>query len=220
MGGYDIFVTRYHTATDSYLAPENIGMPFNSPYNDYLYAIDEYNNLGWFASDRFQPEGKVCIYLFIPNATKQVYNYEGMDPKALIQLAQLKEIRQTWSDEERIASARKRLEQVLNSNNSNTPQPQVEFTFVVNDEQVYHKVDDFRSTEAKQLFHTYRQVDNAYRQQELKLQALRKRYAMGTEQEKQSLSPSILDQEKRIDNLRILVEQKANEVRAAEMKAH
>lgn len=220
MGGYDIFVTRYHTATDSYLAPENIGMPFNSPYNDYLYAIDEYNNLGWFASDRFQPEGKVCIYIFIPNDTKQVYNYEGMDPKALIQLAQLKEIRQTWSDEERIASARKRLEQVLNSNHSNTPQPQVEFTFVVNDEQVYHKVDDFRSTEAKQLFHTYRQVDNAYRQQELKLQALRKRYAMGTEQEKQSLSPSILDQEKRIDNLRILVEQKANEVRAAEMKAH
>lgn len=22
-------------------------MPFNSPYNDYMYVIDEFNNLGW-----------------------------------------------------------------------------------------------------------------------------------------------------------------------------
>ena len=71
LGGYDIFVTRYNTNTDSYLTPENVGMPFNSPYNDYMYVIDEYNNLGWFASDRFQPEEKVCIYVFIPNSSKQ-----------------------------------------------------------------------------------------------------------------------------------------------------
>ena len=44
MGGYDIFVTRYNTNTDTYLVPENVGMPFNSPYNDYMYVIDEYNN--------------------------------------------------------------------------------------------------------------------------------------------------------------------------------
>lgn len=36
MGGYDIFVTRYNTNTNSYLTPENVGMPFNSPYNDYI----------------------------------------------------------------------------------------------------------------------------------------------------------------------------------------
>ena len=40
-------------------------MPFNSPYNDYMYVIDEYNNLGWFASDRFQPEGKVLSLIHI-----------------------------------------------------------------------------------------------------------------------------------------------------------
>ncbi|MFR3186749.1 MAG: hypothetical protein ACLTOV_01045 [Phocaeicola sp.] len=43
-----------------------MGMPFNSPYNDYMYALDDFNNLGWFATDRFQPEGKVCIYVFAP----------------------------------------------------------------------------------------------------------------------------------------------------------
>ena len=83
IGGYDIFVTRYNTNTDAYLAIENVGMPFNSPYNDYMYAIDEYNNLGWFASDRYQPKGKVCIYVFIPNSSKQIYNFETMEPDSL-----------------------------------------------------------------------------------------------------------------------------------------
>lgn len=75
------FVTRYNTNTDTYLVPENVGMPFNSPYNDYMYVIDEYNNLGWFASDRYQPEDKVCIYVFVPNDSKRTYNYEAMEPE-------------------------------------------------------------------------------------------------------------------------------------------
>ena len=99
MGGYDIFVTRYDTNTDSYLMPENVGMPFNSPYNDYMYVIDEFNALGWFASDRYQPEGKVCIYVFIPNSSKQVYNYESMDPNKMISLAQLHSIKDTWTND-------------------------------------------------------------------------------------------------------------------------
>lgn len=48
MGGYDIFVTRYDSDDNTYLRPDNIGMPFNSPYNDYMYALDDLNNLGWF----------------------------------------------------------------------------------------------------------------------------------------------------------------------------
>ena len=52
LGGYDIFVTRYDADNKTFLKPENIGMPFNSPANDYLYAIDEINNLGWLVTDR------------------------------------------------------------------------------------------------------------------------------------------------------------------------
>ena len=79
LGGYDIFITRYDSEDDTYLRPNNIGMPFNSPANDYMYAIDETNHLGWFASDRYQPEGKVCIYVFIPNDSKQVYDFENTE---------------------------------------------------------------------------------------------------------------------------------------------
>jgi hypothetical protein len=117
MGGYDIFVTRYNTNTDTYLTPENVGMPFNSPYNDYMYVIDEFNNLGWFASDRYQPEGKVCVYVFIPASSKQVYNYESMDKNKLIKLAQLHSIRDTWTNESLVADARKRLQETMQESN-------------------------------------------------------------------------------------------------------
>ena len=52
LGGYDIYVTRYNTEEDQFLHPVNIGMPFNSEANDYFYIVDEYSNLGWFATDR------------------------------------------------------------------------------------------------------------------------------------------------------------------------
>ena len=74
IGGYDIFMTRYDSRSGSFLKPENIGMPFNSEANDYMYAIDEANRIGYFVSDRRQPEGKVCIYIFIPQETRKTYD--------------------------------------------------------------------------------------------------------------------------------------------------
>lgn len=53
MGGYDIFVIWYNINIDIYLVLENVGMFFNLFYNDYMYVIDEYNNLGWFVFDRY-----------------------------------------------------------------------------------------------------------------------------------------------------------------------
>ena len=46
IGGYDLFVTRYNINSDTYLAPEQLGMPFNSPYNDYMMVFDEVKGLG------------------------------------------------------------------------------------------------------------------------------------------------------------------------------
>ncbi|MDE6285580.1 MAG: hypothetical protein K2L99_01125, partial [Muribaculaceae bacterium] len=68
LGGYDIFMTR-RTDDGEYLQPQNVGMPYNSPANDYMLAIDENAGLGWWATDRNAPEGKVTVYTFIPSAT-------------------------------------------------------------------------------------------------------------------------------------------------------
>lgn len=196
MGGYDIFVTRYNTNTDTYLNPENVGMPFNSLYNDYMYVIDEYNNLGWFASDRFQPEGKVCIYVFIPNNSKQTYNYETMDSEQLIRLAQIHSLKETWKDKNAVTEALQRLEAVIN----HKPQERraIDFDFVIDDHTTYHLLGDFKSAKAKQLFQRYQQLEKDFNRQEEKLDGLRQQYASSTKQEKAKMTPAILDLEKRV----------------------
>lgn len=76
LGGYDIFVTRYDADSKRFLRTENIGMPFNSPANDYMFIIDEHTRLGWFVTDRRQPEGKVCVFIFRPSDTYDTYPYK------------------------------------------------------------------------------------------------------------------------------------------------
>ena len=175
MGGYDIFVTRYNTNTDSYLMPENVGMPFNSPYNDYMYVIDEFNDLGWFASDRYQPEGKVCIYVFIPNSSKQVYNYEGMDPDKMISLAQLHSIKDTWTDTDAVKGARERLRTAANAKPQTTKKH--DFQFIIDDHSTYYQLDDFRSPQAKASYGKYNQLEQSYKQLQEKLEDMRSEYS-------------------------------------------
>lgn len=97
LGGYDIFFTRYDSDSKSFLQPENIGMPFNSTANDYMLAIDDINQVGWFASDRHQPEGKVCIYMFVPSTVRENYDSSEMDDEKLESLAKLNSIADTWA---------------------------------------------------------------------------------------------------------------------------
>lgn len=214
IGGYDIFVTRYNTGTDTYLRPENVGMPFNSPFNDYMYVIDEYNNLGWFASDRFQPEGKVCIYVFIPNESKQVYNYEAMDPAQMISLAQLHSLKATWKDQKEVDNAQKRLAAALN----HKPQEQfvADFVFVIDDNATYYHLSDFQSPQAKDLFKRYQTKEKDYRRQESKLESQRQWYARADKNEKARVAPSILDLEKRVRQMARELDEEAIVVRNTE----
>ena len=218
MGEYDIFVTRYNTNTDSYLMPENVGMPFNSPYNDYMYVIDEFNDLGWFASDRYQPEGKVCIYVFIPNSSKQVYNYEGMDPDKMISLAQLHSIKDTWTDTDAVEAARERLRTAANAKPRTTKKH--DFQFVIDDHSTYYQLDDFRSPQAKASYGKYNQLEQSYKQLQEKLEDMRSEYSRANKQEKDKMSAAILDLEQRVRQLSTEMEQTAIQVRKPGKASH
>ena len=152
LGGYDIFVTRYNTNTDTYLVPENVGMPFNSPYNDYMYVIDEYNNLGWFASDRFQPEGRYVFMYSSLNTSKQTYNYEAMEQQEIIRLAQIHSLKETWKDKQAVTEALQRLKAAI----SHKPKERraMDFEFVIDDHTTYYLMSDFKSAKAKNTFPT------------------------------------------------------------------
>lgn len=200
IGGYDIFVTRYNTGTDSYLAPENVGMPFNSPFNDYMYAIDEFNNLGWFATDRYQPEDKVCIYVFIPNTSKVTYNFESMEPEQMRSLAQLRSIEDTWKDEDTVEEARENLQAALNRKPKEVKS--YDFSFIINDEKTYHSFSDFRSPTALQQFRTFQQMEKDYKQQSERLKTMRDNYASASAAQQQQNAPAILDLEKRVRQMK------------------
>lgn len=216
MGGYDIFVTRYNSSTESYLAPENVGMPFNSPFNDYMYVIDEFNNLGWFASDRNQPEGKVCIYVFVPNTSRKAYNYEAMDQKKLRGLAQLNSIKDTWKDKNIVEEGRKRLAAVM----SQTPKEGrvAEFTFVVNDQYTYHNINDFKSNWAQRLYKKYQQQEVEYNKLINKLNSQRDEYAKANKSDKDRMASGILDLEKRTLEMEQQLNNLAIEVRSEEIR--
>jgi len=64
LGGLDIYVTRYNTSTETYTIPENIGMPFNTAGNDYLYVLDETKGIGYWASDWGIGKDSVRVYKF------------------------------------------------------------------------------------------------------------------------------------------------------------
>ena len=150
IGGFDIFMTRYDETTQSYLKPENIGMPFNSIDNDYFFIVDEYDGIGWFATDRNQPEGKVCIYSFIYNNVRENYVVDEYTPEQLRQLSEIHSISQTWTSNQARLSALEQLTAVYKR--KFTQKKKNDFEFVINDELTYTTLTDFRSSEAAEMY--------------------------------------------------------------------
>lgn len=150
LGGYDIFVSRYNRESKQFLLPENIGMPFNSPANDYLYAIDEVNNLGWFVSDRYQPIDKVCVYVFAPITQRALIADAMTDADSLRIYASLQSIAYTQSDMNAVLQGKQRLATLQHSTQHSATNSRSSFTFIINDTQTYTSLSQFRSPQARQ----------------------------------------------------------------------
>jgi hypothetical protein len=213
IGGYDLFVTRYNTNNDTYLAPNQLGMPFNSIANDYMMAIDEINNIGFFATDRFQPEGKVIVYTFIPN--ENIIALNSGNEKRQISRAKIVSIKDSWRPgkdyDEYLAKIRNDLkkEQTKTAN---------DFFFVIDDDTVYHTLKNFKSDTARQAFVKSRELEKSIRQLETELERLRSEYAFSNNIRKSNLRPNILSKEEQLQDLSVQYEQTILNVRVQEMK--
>lgn len=158
LGGYDIFVTRYNTGTKEYLKAENLGMPFNSPANDYLLAIDEASALGWLVTDRNQSADTVCVYVFIPTDTREIYELSAGNRSEVVSAARLLSIASTRTDENAVAAARERLRSVSAGMGGKST---LRRRYVINDGRVYHSLGEFRSGTARRIAE---QADKVYGQ--------------------------------------------------------
>ena len=210
-GNYDLYATRYDSDSKRFYQAENMGFPYNSYANDYMLVIDESAHLGWFASDRYQPHGKVCIYTFIPNESRQTIDYETTDLTELRTMASLKSIAaipMTDKQKQDKAAAKKRVSS-LNSQLATTNYHK-EFEFVINDSKTYYTFDDFISTEAKKLCLDWQQKSKNLTSLNEQLQQMRDTSPEARQQ--------ILNLENRIMELKAEVHQIEKSIRKAELQ--
>ena len=189
IGGYDIFVTRYNAESGSFLKPENLGMPFASEANDYLYVIDETMQLGYFVTDRRQPAGKVCIYVFVPSTSMKVYPSEAYSKEQLRSLAAINSIADTWGSGNERKEALERLKQAKAAYTGTRG-------------------------EGKSSMRKVTELDRMRAQAQRKKDALageRERYSAASAEDKGKMRDKILNDEKELELLLLQIRQKEKE---------
>ena len=214
IGGFDIYTTRLDVDNGGFYIPDNYGLPYNSTANDYFLAIDERNNLGWLVSDRYQPEDKVCIYIFVPNKNRVKLAQEGFDNNTIKKLAQLNSIQDTWNFGDK-QEAMRNLERLrIQRNVENKGRESV--LFIVNDKIKYTSLSQFKSNKSKQLFAKLEDNKQLVAKQKTELENLRIQYKQANKAKQSSLKQDILFIEKQL--MKYQLEQKELEQNIRELE--
>ena len=217
LGGLDIYVSRYDSESGEFLKAENLGMPFNSEANDYMYAIDELDSIGYFATDRRQPEGYVCIYAFIPNQTRRTFDPDVYDEETIRSRAEIRQIADTWEDNSVRKRALARLKSIA-APTTNQEQPK-DFKFVVNDQITYTSLADFRDPDNRDRMNELLNMKKKYTQLSADLQKSRNYYAKATAEERVSLKKELADGEQQFYKLEQNIHILEKAIRNAEIMA-
>ena len=215
IGGFDIFMTRYDETTQSYLKPENIGMPFNSIDNDYFFIVDEYDGIGWFATDRNQPEGKVCIYSFIYNNVRENYVVDEYTPEQLRQLSEIHSISQTWTSNQARLSALEQLTAVYKR--KFTQKKKNDFEFVINDELTYTTLTDFRSSEAAEMYVDLNELLRKKNKLDSSMERARIAYPTARQAHREQYKQQLLAAEKQSEKYETDIKNLSKEIRRIEL---
>ena len=206
LGGYDIFMSRFNSTLNEYSEPINIGMPFNSPANDYLYVFDEMTHIGWFATDRYQHHDTVVVYEFIPNTEKLLVKSDDIEYKRKV--AQLKIYRKAKLTTESDLESAEEIEK-----------EESEINFFVNDGIFYTRMAQFQSEEAKALYVKAQEADRRLSTLQRLLEGKRREFFFSEVEEDQTvLRTEILDLEKEVRVYEDLVDEYILQTRREEIK--
>lgn len=204
IGGYDLYMSRRDTESGLWLGSQNLGMPYNSPYDDYMLAIDEENNLGWWATDRNQIADSVTIYVYIPNATR--LNCDNSDPN-LKQRAIMANWRQTWGELDYSAK-----QAVARSEKTPAKVEDKEFSFAISNTIVYHSLDDFKTREGRNLMQKLLSQQGQQAERETKLSTLREQWAQGSQSQREKIGQQILSLEAEVEQGRYDIRWTSNSI--------
>ena len=214
LGGYDIYTSTYDKDTQRFLQPVNLGMPFNSEANDYMFVIDEYSNIGWFASDRNQPADTVCVYVFVPESRK-TYDPEVYTPEQIASYAHITSIADTWTDKQKLDRALARL-QMTRDRSHQTIQGR-DFVFVINDDITYYQLSDFKEPENVRRYHELISFRASYNKMSKVLMQARDYWPTAPKDEVDELSTELVATEVRLFELYQRIHDKEKEIRNKEI---
>lgn len=218
LGGLDLYVTRYSSASRQFVRPENLGFPFNSTGNDYLLAIDESCGVGVLVTDRRQPDDKVCIYWFIAEDNYPTVPYDEDDDDSIAEvrsIAAIESIAATQHDEARIAEVRRIWQSALGSQQALSAAARSS-RFVINDATVYTALSDFVSDEAREQAALWESQSQQLSELQSTLDDLRRSYATSRSQKQ---AQQIRNLEVQVVELQHAVSLSAKAFRKTELQA-
>lgn len=203
MGGLDIFFTCRDGAV--FMQPQNLGMPYNSPANDYMLAIDETTGTGWWATDRnYEGGDTVTIYRFIPNELR--VNYNASETPDLASLARLDSWRATQP-------AGADYSELLARPAGGAGTAEVDDLMIsIPGRGVVATVGQLRSSQARKLAKELLLARSSVVSTEARLEELRRSYASG----KRGVAAEIKSLERKLPSLRLSVKRLRNEIIKAE----
>ena len=217
IGGFDLYVTRYSADYNKFLSPEIVGMPFCSTSNDILYIVDEYDRIAWFATDRNQPDGKACIYTFIPTELRETYD-SSIDYELLSSYARIDAISATWGDGTERDKALKRLQTAISRSENEEKVSASRLSFVINDNVVYHSPTQFRAEGNASRFNTLCEMKEKISELTTRLDTDRNYYAKANESDRATLRQEILSLETELEKLQQESNNLEKDIRNAENK--
>ncbi len=165
LGGYDIFVVTRDAADGEYLQPQNIGMPYNSPYDDYMLAIDELNGVGWWATDRNCLDDDLTIYLFKVNDLRA--NYDPDETEDLSSKAFLSDWKTTWGEEDYSPLVKEVMAIV-----PGPARKKGDFIFPMPGGEIYTVMEDFKTSSGKTMMKKYINALKAFENKSERLSSL------------------------------------------------
>lgn len=88
LGGYDIYYSTWDSDASQWSAPKNMGIPFSSPSDDFLFVDSEDEKYSLFASNRDCSSDSVWVYAI--EYERLPLHYTIDDPKEILELAEMK----------------------------------------------------------------------------------------------------------------------------------
>lgn len=208
LGGYDIYRTEYDTQSKSFSEPVNMGIPFNSPKDDYLFVSDEFNNTAWFASNRETNDSVLMVY--------QIKWDDSVVKNLVSDMNEVKEVAALHLTD---ADFKVLTKNGQSANRKSSIKEEVSFSYMIADTLVYSDLSHFKSDEAKALFKSGQQLSYQKDSLSMLMAGKRERYALtSSATERDMLVNDILSLEKQVYGIDGEIEQSFNNARIVEVR--